>query len=148
MGLQPILERIHYGQWELCRKRRHSVDADAWCKRALTLHLKLCADVWLAHTAKLPRFLANVGGLSLTIFYCITCETFSVVLISDTPPPAPRSDWKQKICFHSPPPPTWFQTAPLNYCQLSVLWYISHMVVDELLQALTFTVDFFQKSWL
>ena len=35
MGLQPILERLHYGQWELCRKHHHSVDA--WCRRALTV---------------------------------------------------------------------------------------------------------------
>ena len=35
IGLQPILERLHYGQWEMCGKRHRSVDADAWCKRAL-----------------------------------------------------------------------------------------------------------------
>ena len=35
MGLQPILERLYYGQWEMCCKLHRSVDADAWCKQAL-----------------------------------------------------------------------------------------------------------------
>ena len=26
-GLQPILEQLHCGQWELCRKRHRSVDS-------------------------------------------------------------------------------------------------------------------------
>ena len=63
------------------------------------------------------------------------------------PSPAPQVTENRKSVFIHPPP-TWFQTAPLNYCQLSVLWYISHMVADELVQVLTFTVDFFRKSWL
>ena len=36
MGCNPILKQLHCGQWELCRKSHRSVDADAWCKPALT----------------------------------------------------------------------------------------------------------------
>ena len=56
----------------------------------------------------------------------------------------------QKFCFQEPPPhglqnqtclisetPPSFQIPSLNSCQALVLWYISHVVADELLQVLT-----------
>ena len=39
MGLQPTLEWLYSFRWELCGKHHRSVDwvdADTWCKRALT----------------------------------------------------------------------------------------------------------------
>ena len=39
MGCNPILEQLHCFQWEQNRKLHRSVDADAWYKWALTIHL-------------------------------------------------------------------------------------------------------------
>ena len=70
MRFQPILEWLHYSQWKLCHKHHRSVDADSWCKRALTtlpsgtekhyLFSKLCENMcvfklWMRSMHGSPR---------------------------------------------------------------------------------------------